>query len=124
MLTNFLFALYFGATPVFRVSIASDIAVNSLARVAHDPKPAHWRALQHLGRYLGSTKSHALELRREGPDPGVVVYTDADYAPKYGTAFDNYRSTSGYVGYFGRSAISWRSRGHGPRLPRRQQAHR
>ena len=85
-------------------------AVNSLARVAHAPKPAHWRALQHLGRYLGSTKSHALELRREGPDPGVVVYTDADYAPKYGTAFDNYRSTSGYVGYFGRSAISWRSR--------------
>ena len=40
----------------------------------------------------------------------MVVYTDADYAPKYGTAYDNYRSTSGYVGYFGTSAVSWRSR--------------
>ena len=44
------------------------------------------------------------------PNPGVTVYTDADYAPKYGSEFDNYRSTSGYVGYFGSSVVSWRSR--------------
>ena len=63
-------------------------------------------------RYLGSTRNYALELRRDGPNPGAgaVVYTDADYAPKYGNAYDNYRSTSGYVAYFGTSAVSWRSR--------------
>ena len=69
--------------------------VNALARVAHNPGREHWHALQHLARYLDSTREHALTYSRPGSCvpklPTLDVHTDADYAPRYGDKYNDYR---------------------------------
>jgi hypothetical protein len=37
------------------------------------------------------------------------VWTDATWAPDYGTAYDNYRSTTGWICTLGGNAVSWTS---------------
>ena len=90
-------------------------AVNDLARVAHNPGRQHLHAISHVSRYLASTRDLALIYRRPEKPTAPVVWTDSNYAPNYGTAFDNYRSTSAYVVTSNGSALSWRSRRQ-PRL--------
>ena len=71
------------------------------------PSATGW---QHCSRYLASTRDLSLIIRRPDTPTAPVVWTDSSYAPNYGTAFDNYRSTSGYVVTHNGTALSWRSR--------------
>ena len=64
----------------------------------------------HCSRYLASTRDLSLVIRRPDAPTAPVVWTDSNYAPNYGTAFDNCRSTSGYVVTHNGTALSWRSR--------------
>jgi len=87
-------------------------AVNALARVGHNPGKAHWQHLQHLLRYISTTRNHKLTLTKPNATEAtdLRVYTDANYAPDWGTQYANYRSTSGYVSLANGSPLSWRSR--------------
>jgi len=86
--------------------------VNSLARVAHNPGPAHWDASTRLLRYLKGAQHIALTLSKDdsGRPFHIYGYSDADWAPDYGGYADNYRSTTGWCFAVGRSLLSWRSR--------------
>ena len=85
-----------------------------LARAMHAPTLRHWQAAQHLCAYIKGTSDERLVYRR---DPsvthdtfGYVGYVDADYIPDYGDAFENYKSTTGWVFTINDVAFSWRSR--------------
>jgi hypothetical protein len=88
--------------------------VNALARVAHNPGMAHWHASSLLLRYVAGVRDSKLVFHREDQkDPGTfrpLMYTDATWAPTYGTFYDNYRSTTGWVSTLNGTALSWRSR--------------
>lgn len=86
--------------------------VNALARVAHNPGPAHWHASTRLIQYLKGASHLALTLTKDtsGRPFELYGYSDADWAPDYGDYYDNYRSTTGWCFAVGRSLLSWRSR--------------
>jgi hypothetical protein len=89
--------------------------VNALARVAHNPGKPHWDATSALIRYISHTRDLGLVYKRDpsyDDVPGfwkAVTWSDATWAPTYGSAFDNYRSTTGWVCMIGGNAISWTS---------------
>jgi hypothetical protein len=87
--------------------------VNSLARVAHNPGKNHWDASTYLIRYVAHTKDYGLVYRRPTNTPTApTVWSDATWAPDYGTWYDNYRSTSGYCttgNTDGSNMLSWGS---------------
>ena len=86
-------------------------AVNACARVANNPGPKHWQALCKILRYLNHTREYRLVFRKpEASQPHVTGYTDSDWAPNYGTYFDNYRSTSGSIISHNKHALVWKSR--------------
>ena len=87
-------------------------AVNALARVGHNPGKVHWQHLQHILHYISTTRNHKLALTKPNATEAtdLRVYTDANYAPDWGTQYANYRSTSGYVSLANGSPLSWRSR--------------
>ena len=93
------------------IAIASrpDIAftVGALSRFTSNPGLAHWKAVQHLFRYMQQTKDLKLTY---APDPSqtslFTTYSDADHAGNP----DNRKSTSGYVVKIGTGAVSWSSR--------------
>jgi len=94
---------------VFRFDI--QYAVNACSRVAHKPGPAHWHAVCHILRYLNHTRDYQLIYAKPTePDDHTIGFTDSDYAPAYGTEFDNYRSTSGNIISHNRHALMWKSR--------------
>ena len=70
-------------------------AVGVLSRFSSNPGVAHWKAVQHLFRYMQATKDLKLTY---APDPSqtdlFTTYCDADFAGN----IENKRSTSGYVG--------------------------
>ena len=75
-----------------------DIAyqVNALSTVAHNPGIAHWNASTHLIRYISHTRTMGVVYRRPTIAPtGPTIWSDATWAPNYGSYYDNYRSTSG-----------------------------
>jgi hypothetical protein len=94
-----------------------DIAyqVNALARVAHNPGRTHWDATSHLIRYVANTRKHGLVYKRDASasiEPGSwkpVLWSDATWAPDYGHAFDNYRSTTGWLSTLSGNSVSWTS---------------
>ena len=79
--------------------------VNKLAQFMHRPTDAHWHALKHLLRYLNGTIDHGLMLYTSSP-VHLHAYTDADWAGDK----DNFLSTTGYIIYLGRNAVSWSSK--------------
>jgi hypothetical protein len=83
-------------------------ATNALARLAHNPGTAHWNASTHLIRHLNATTDVSITYRRTGKP--LYIYVDSDYLPNYGTRFDNLRSTTGWVAFFGGAAVRWASR--------------
>jgi hypothetical protein len=95
-----------------RPAIAYAIAV--LTRYNHDPSNEHMVALEHVFRYLNSTKDWRLRFRGalggalrgalEG-ESALRCYVKSDYAG----CPDDYKSTSGLVITFG-EAVDWRSR--------------
>ena len=89
--------------------------VNALARVAHNPGKKHWDDSSTLIRYISHTRDYGLSYVRDpqvDPRSGEwkpVLWSDATWAPDYGTAFDNYRSTTGWVAMLGGNPVSWAS---------------
>ena len=79
-------------------------AVGALSRFCSDPCESHWTAAKALLRYLRGTLSHKLVLG--GGAPGIVGYTDADFAGER----IQYRSTSGHVFLLNGGAVSWLSK--------------
>ena len=73
------------------------------------PGPAHWHAVCRVLRYLDSTRNCKLVYKRSS-SPHVHSYCDSDWAPDYGTYFDNYRSTSGAIHFVDGNPILWKSR--------------
>jgi site-specific DNA-cytosine methylase len=88
-------------------------AVSSLARVTHNPGPAHWHRLQHCARYLASTRNDSLVYHRhpQAETTPVVLrgFTDSDFSPDYGNYADNYRSTSGHHYDYNNTPVHWTS---------------
>jgi len=82
--------------------------VNALARVAHNPGPAHWDASTRLVRYLKGARHLALTLSRGSSKRPFRLcgYSDADWPPDYAGYYGNYRSTTGWCFAVGRSLLS------------------
>ena len=85
-----------------------------LARAMHAPTWRHWGHAKHLLAYLKGTIDDAL-LYRQDPNVtrasfGYRGYADSDYAPDYGTEYDNYKSPTGWIFTINGVAFSWRSR--------------
>ena len=94
---------------VYRYDIT--YAVNACARVANNPGPKHWEAVGKVMRYLNHTRDAQLVYRRNGSAKlEINGYADSDWAPDYGTYFDNYRSTSGEIIDSNGHAVLWKSR--------------
>ncbi|PLW24325.1 hypothetical protein PCASD_06555 [Puccinia coronata f. sp. avenae] len=66
----------------------------------------HWKAVQHLLRYLAGTLANGILLDGSGDISDVNVYTDANFA----NCTDDRRSYSGYITQLGGSLLSWRSK--------------
>ena len=78
--------------------------VGVLAHISKNPGLQHWKAVEHLFRYLKGTLDYKLTY---SPLPNsnelFTTFTDADH----GGNPDNGHSTSGYVVKMGTGAISW-----------------
>ena len=83
-------------------------AVSCLCRFIANPGPKHWKAVQHLFRYLQGTKDLKLVYQGDlhASQDIFSAYSDADHAGNP----DNGRSTSGYVLTIAGGAVSWSSR--------------
>lgn len=68
-------------------------AVSTLCRFIANPGPAHWRAVQHLFRYLQGTKDMKLVYSPTESSELFKMFCDADY----GGNKDNGCSTSAYL---------------------------
>lgn len=86
-------------------------AVSLLSSFMSNPGREHWKALQHVFAYKG-TSSYALEYGNSPPPPSgspppplLSGFSDSDYAGD-----DNAHSTNGYVFKVGRSSVSWSSK--------------
>jgi hypothetical protein len=90
------------------VSTRPDISftVSQLSQHLERPGILHWKAVQHLLRYLTGTKHHGISLDGSGKLNDIQVYTDADFA----NCTDDRRSYSGYVTLLGGNLLSWRSK--------------
>lgn len=87
---------------------------SELARFMHNPGPEHWKACQHLCRYLKGTKHEKLVYKCNPditPDNFYFVgHVDASHAPDYGHEFKNHKCTMGWGFSVNDVFISWRSR--------------
>lgn len=80
-------------------------AVNKLAQYMQRPTDQHMQALHRLLRYLSGTSKMGLTIHKDSPLT-LHAYSDADWARDR----DDYISTTAYIVYLGRNAISWTSR--------------
>lgn len=79
-------------------------AVATLSRFASNPGIAHWKALQHVLRYISATLEYKVRYGGEGcSSPTPVGYVDADFAGN----LDTRRSCTGYVMMQGGGPTSW-----------------
>ena len=94
-----------------RPDIAYQVGV--LSRFMANPGRSHWKALQHVLRYLNGTRSHGLSFTRSGTDRQSVEddmtlrgFVDASWA----NDVDERRSTSGYVMMLANGPVAWSSK--------------
>ena len=82
-------------------------AVGEVSKFLTCPREEHWRSVQHILRYLSSTKDYALVLgaTSEG-ETSLQGYTDADW----GANDETRRSISGHTFILGAGAVSWSSK--------------
>jgi hypothetical protein len=97
-----------GALMYLAIGTRPDIAytVAKLAQYNSNPGPKHWKAVQHVFRYLKGTKDLKLTYRNDGSQISSELfqaYSDADHAG----CLDTRRSTSGFVIKMGTGAVSW-----------------
>lgn len=100
-----------GALMYLAIGTRPDIAyaVGKLAQFNTNPGPRHWKAAQHLFRYLKGTLDLKLTYRRDEStisSEAFVAYSDADHAG----CIDTRRSTTGYVIKMGTGVVSWSSK--------------
>lgn len=79
-------------------------AVNKLAQYMQRPTDDHMQALRRLLRYLHGTSTMGLIIHRDTPLT-LHTYSDSDWARDK----DDYISTTTYIVYLGKNAISWTS---------------
>lgn len=77
-------------------------AVNKLSQFMHKPTEDHWQAAKRVLRYLASTSSHGIFLRKDSP-LSINAFSDTDWD---GDTFD-YVSTNTYIIFLGSTPISW-----------------
>ena len=80
--------------------------VGVLARFNSNPGIQHWKAVQHLFRYLKGSLDYKLVYGPTNSPQLFITYSDADH----GGNPDNGRSTGGYAVIIGGAAVSWSSR--------------
>src|SRR5277367_4314992 len=81
-------------------------AVGVLARFNSSPGIKHWKAVQHLFRYLKGSLDYKLVYSPTDSAQLFTTYSDADH----GGNPDNGRSTGGYAILIGGASVSWSSR--------------
>ncbi|KAL8160791.1 hypothetical protein V2J09_012280, partial [Rumex salicifolius] len=80
-------------------------AVNKLSQYMQAPKSEHWASLKRLLRYLNGTTDQGVVIYSNTPST-LHCFSDVDWVGDK----DDYASTTGYLIYFGKTPISWRSR--------------
>ncbi|KAI7959985.1 hypothetical protein MJO29_005053 [Puccinia striiformis f. sp. tritici] len=78
-------------------------AVSQLSQHLENPGINHWRAYNHLLRYISATKS--LSVRIGGGDKSFRIYTD-----DWGNCPELRRSYSGYLVTWGDTILGWKSK--------------
>lgn len=78
-------------------------AMSTVSRHMSNPNESHWKAIEHILRYVAGTSAATLTLGGSGT---LVGFADASFADDASTG----RSTSGYIFLFGNGAISWSSK--------------
>ena len=83
-------------------------AVRELGRRASSPCMRHWRALQHVARYLAGTKHIAIHYSSVVTDISDVLtgYSDSDWAQNT----EDRKSITAYIILFNGSPIAWSSK--------------
>jgi histone deacetylase 1/2 len=82
-------------------------SVNKVCQYLHAPRSSHWSAVKRILRYVQSTLSDGLLLRRPTRSPDLLsAFSDADWA---GDA-DDRRSTGGHAVFYGGNLIAWSAR--------------
>ena len=83
-------------------------AVRELGRRASSPCMRHWRALQHVARYLAGTLSISIMYSADisNLEGSLVGYSDSDWA----TDPESRRSVTGYILLFNNSPVAWKSK--------------
>jgi histone deacetylase 1/2 len=82
-------------------------SVNKVCQYLHAPRSSHWSAVKRILRYVQSTLSDGLLLRRPTRSPDLLsAFSDADWA---GNA-DDRRSTGGYAVFYGGNLVAWSAR--------------
>ncbi|KAJ0079223.1 hypothetical protein Patl1_23741 [Pistacia atlantica] len=71
----------------------------------HRPKTEHWALVKRLLRYLCGTINDGLHLFKDSP-LSLHAFSDANWVGKP----EDFSSTSAYIVYLGRNAISWSSK--------------
>ncbi len=80
-------------------------SVISLSQFARNPAERHWKAANHILRYLKGTLTKGLMYRKTGKKP-PLMYSDADW----GADLNDRRSFSGYTTILAGAATSWSTR--------------
>lgn len=97
-----------GSLMYLAVGTRPDIAyaVGALSRFNSNPGRAHWKAVQHVFKYLAGTRDQMLCYSAGRDGTTLQVFSDADYAGDV----DSARSTSGYAVFVGSCLVNWSSK--------------
>ncbi|BAT73482.1 hypothetical protein VIGAN_01097000 [Vigna angularis var. angularis] len=80
-------------------------SVNLLSQFMQSPTDYHYRAVQHILRYIKSNPSKGLFFPTES-QVQIKAFSDSDWA----TCPNTRRSTTGFYIFLGSSLISWKSK--------------
>ena len=78
-------------------------AVSKLSRFTSNPGDDHWKALEHVCRYLRGTSDYGIHY--SGYPPVLEGYSDSNWI----SDADEIKATSGYVFTLADAAVAWRS---------------
>ena len=77
-----------------------------LAKFQSAQAPRHWKAMQHVVRYVKGTIGYGLHYKRMKSAPTLTAWTDADWARD----IDTRRSRTGYAVFICGTPFSWCSK--------------
>ncbi|KAG5877358.1 hypothetical protein JTB14_009282 [Gonioctena quinquepunctata] len=80
-------------------------AVNALSQFSSNPTKVHLNTVNHIFRYLkGSARKTLVYMKTD--EVKIFMYTDASYA----STIDDRKSQSGFIGFYGKAAVTWTSK--------------